>query len=210
MRGETLRWPTMGMEYLVAAYTVIWVVLGFYIIRIFLRQGKLLAELEYLRKEYKEIDLKGPSDPSEDQLSVITRAEKLRSLTWLLFSLEGRIPRSTFWLYILVVGFVQLLVGFVVGFIINLLPPSGGILIVGFSAYFALILVLTGFPWLALNVKRCHDTDLSGGFVLMNLIPVLGPIIYLVAIGFLPGTKGENRYGPDPIRQVVQRSHQNS
>ena len=42
------------------AYSVIWAVLGFYLIRIFIRQGKLLAELERLQKEVKELGLVGP------------------------------------------------------------------------------------------------------------------------------------------------------
>ena len=54
----------MGMNYLVAAYAVIWAVLGFYIIRIFLRQGKLLAELERLQQEVKDLGLESSKDSS--------------------------------------------------------------------------------------------------------------------------------------------------
>ena len=52
----------MGMQFLFAAYTAVWVVLGFYLVRIFLRQGKLLAELEQLRKEVRNLSSGKPQD----------------------------------------------------------------------------------------------------------------------------------------------------
>jgi uncharacterized membrane protein YhaH (DUF805 family) len=47
------------------------------------------------------------------------------------------------------------------------------------------------------QVRRFHDQDKSGWFVLLSLIPFLGAIIVLVFM-FLEGTKGPNRFGPDP------------
>ncbi|MFQ5760974.1 MAG: DUF805 domain-containing protein, partial [Acidiferrobacterales bacterium] len=44
--------------------------------------------------------------------------------------------------------------------------------------------------------KRWHDIDMSGWWQLVNLIPVVGSFIALVANGFLPGTDGENHFGP--------------
>ncbi len=52
----------MGMQFLFAAYAAVWVVLGFYLVRIFLRQGKLLRELERLRKEVKDSRSDKPKD----------------------------------------------------------------------------------------------------------------------------------------------------
>lgn len=52
-------------------------------------------------------------------------------------------------------------------------------------------------PGLAVTVRRMHDQDKSGWFILVNLIPYVGGLIMLV-LSFLPGTDGENQYGPDP------------
>ena len=52
-------------------------------------------------------------------------------------------------------------------------------------------------PAIAVQVRRFHDQDKSGWFVLLNFVPYVGGIIVLVFM-CLEGTKGENRYGPDP------------
>lgn len=52
-------------------------------------------------------------------------------------------------------------------------------------------------PGLAVTVRRLHDQDKSAWFILVNLIPYVGGLIMLV-LSFLPGTDGENQYGPDP------------
>jgi uncharacterized membrane protein YhaH (DUF805 family) len=52
-------------------------------------------------------------------------------------------------------------------------------------------------PNLAVTIRRLHDQDKSGWFILLGLIPLVGAIILLVFY-FLEGTRGPNRFGPDP------------
>ncbi|MEO1046038.1 MAG: DUF805 domain-containing protein [Pseudomonadota bacterium] len=52
-------------------------------------------------------------------------------------------------------------------------------------------------PSLAVQVRRFHDQDKSGWFVLLGFIPLVGGIIILVFM-CLEGTRGPNRFGPDP------------
>ena len=52
---------------------------------------------------------------------------------------------------------------------------------------------------LAACAKRWHDRDKSGWWALMNLIPIVGTIWVLIECGFLSGTPGRNRFGPDPL-----------
>jgi|SRR4030095_10402081 uncharacterized membrane protein YhaH (DUF805 family) len=49
-----------------------------------------------------------------------------------------------------------------------------------------------------LQVKRCHDRDKSGWFVLVALVPPL-TLWYLIETLCLRGTKGSNRFGRDPL-----------
>ena len=49
------------------------------------------------------------------------------------------------------------------------------------------------------SVKRWHDRDRSGWWVLLNLLPVIGWLWALVDNGFVRGTRGPNRYGADPL-----------
>lgn len=62
----------------------------------------------------------------------------------------------------------------------------------------------TLIPNIAVTVRRLHDRDMSGwwylGFIVLSIIPLIGliaAIAYLVIMA-LEGTKGANRFGPDP------------
>ena len=57
--------------------------------------------------------------------------------------------------------------------------------------------VLLFVPAMAVQVRRLHDLNLSGWFVLLDLIPYAGWLAMTVLM-LLPGTKGDNRFGPDP------------
>ena len=51
---------------------------------------------------------------------------------------------------------------------------------------------------LAVSVKRWHDRDMSGWWILSGLVPLIGGIVAIIQTGFLRGTVGDNRFGPDP------------
>ncbi len=53
-------------------------------------------------------------------------------------------------------------------------------------------------PSMSVQVRRLHDLDLSGWFILLNIIPVIGDIILLV-LNCLSGTAGPNRFGKDSL-----------
>ncbi len=48
-------------------------------------------------------------------------------------------------------------------------------------------------------MKRYHDRNKSGWWVLIVFVPVIGGLWYLIECGFLRGTPGPNNYGPDPL-----------
>lgn len=56
------------------------------------------------------------------------------------------------------------------------------------------------FLWMLamLAIKRLHDRDRSGFWLLLLLIPLAGPVIVGFCLAFLRGTRGTNRYGDDP------------
>src|SRR5215471_3417222 len=101
------------------------------------------------------------------------------SLSQLLFSFDGRISRLQRWSYC-----IPHLVGYLC---CNAANVDLGV------AY----TVITLFPTLAVHVYRCHDRGWSGWFVLLSLRPG-GNLWYLIERGFLPGTRGLNKYGSDP------------
>lgn len=52
-------------------------------------------------------------------------------------------------------------------------------------------------PGLAVGVRRMHDQDKSGWWLLIGLIPIIG-WIGLIIFYLTDGTRGTNQYGPDP------------
>jgi uncharacterized membrane protein YhaH (DUF805 family) len=50
----------------------------------------------------------------------------------------------------------------------------------------------------AVGAQRCRDFGWTGWAILLTFIPYIGWIFALVIL-FIPGTAGDNRYGPDPV-----------
>ena len=55
-------------------------------------------------------------------------------------------------------------------------------------------------PSIALTVRRLHDRDKNGLYMLLTFIPLIGLIFAIIMLVnfFMEGTTGPNRYGPDP------------
>lgn len=80
--------------------------------------------------------------------------------------------------------------GIGVGFL-DAIVGGGGML---FSTLFSLASL---FPLLAVSVRRLHDTDRCGWWILVSFIPFVGGIWFLILM-VLEGSHGANRYGDDP------------
>lgn len=106
----------------------------------------------------------------------------------LYLGLRGRIDRRCFWLYgvlaLLAVGMVLMALLEIAGF-----HPER-------AEWIANLLI--AWPAIAVSVKRWHDRDKSGWWVLVNLVPLIGQLWALIDNGFVPGTRGPNRFGPAP------------
>jgi uncharacterized membrane protein YhaH (DUF805 family) len=57
-------------------------------------------------------------------------------------------------------------------------------------------------PSLAVLVRRLHDTNRSGWWILIGLIPVIGWIVLLVFV-VEDSNPGQNQYGPNPKDAAV-------
>ena len=53
-------------------------------------------------------------------------------------------------------------------------------------------------PHIAVSVRRLHDTDRSGWWLLIVFFPIIGSIVLLIFF-IMSGTRGPNRFGPDPV-----------
>ena len=118
----------------------------------------------------------------------------------LLFSFKGRIPRSLYWVVNLLCTGVMLKLALSIdsyggSSIFSLLDKVNISYI-----YVGILLLLHTWIMLAINVKRWHDHDKSGWYLLLCFIPVVGGFIALIVLGCQRGTQGINRFGDDPLK----------
>ena len=110
---------------------------------------------------------------------------------------QGRSRRKEYWMFVLLQIIVLVIMAVIVGITGGLDDnPSGigGIVLILMGLIY---LGLFFIPGLAVTVRRFHDQDKSGWFILLQFIPYVGGLIVFVFM-CLDGTRGPNQYGPDP------------
>lgn len=133
----------------------------------------------------------------------------------LYFSFAGRINRAKFWggyaglvaLSVLVYLAIVVLIGepFTITNIEQVANENAEPDIVFNSTSMAIYIafgILTTIMSVALMVKRCHDRNKSGWWSLLSLVPLVGFIWLIVDLGVMEGTRGPNRFGPDPLNRT--------
>ena len=100
---------------------------------------------------------------------------------------DGRAGRPEFWWFQL----GNVIASIVVGIVGRIVLGSSGV------ALYYLYSLAVFLPSLAVGIRRLHDTDKSGWWVLIGIIPIVGWIILIVFYA-TSGTPGPNRFGPAP------------
>lgn len=99
---------------------------------------------------------------------------------------SGRARRAEYWWF----GLFEVLV-LILAEIVDYAVASGpGVLTI-------LVTLCLFLPSLAVSVRRLHDTGRAGWWVLINFVPIVGPIVLLVFV-LSDGDYAENQYGPSP------------
>jgi len=104
---------------------------------------------------------------------------------------SGRARRKEYWMFILFNTLVSCAL-----VVLDLLTGTA-VKSVGLGALSGLYTLAIFIPGFAVAVRRLHDIGRSGWWLLINLIPLIGGIIFLV-FSVTEGQRGDNRYGPDP------------
>ena len=98
---------------------------------------------------------------------------------------DGRAHRTEFWLFFLFSFIISLFLGVIVGLV-------GSLWFI--TTLYALAVLI---PGLAVSVRRLHDTNRSGWWILTGLVPILGWIALLIF--YIEDSRpGANQYGPNP------------
>ena len=104
---------------------------------------------------------------------------------------SGRARRAEYWYFVLFNLIIVIVLSLIDTFLGTFNVMRGVGLLSGIYGLAVLI------PSLAVTVRRLHDIDRTGWWILINLVPLIGTIVLLV-FALTPGTPGSNRYGPDP------------
>jgi uncharacterized membrane protein YhaH (DUF805 family) len=101
------------------------------------------------------------------------------------FTIEGRAQRSQYWWFAL---FALIL------YVVAMVLDSA----VGFPIFYMITALALLAPSICVGIRRLHDKDKSGWWLLIGFIPIVGGL-YLLYLFVTRGTEGDNRFGPDPL-----------
>jgi uncharacterized membrane protein YhaH (DUF805 family) len=104
---------------------------------------------------------------------------------------SGRSNRPQYWLFVLVYLIIYIVACVIDAFALGVTPGQGFGIVTGIVGLVHLI------PSLAVSVRRLHDTDRSGWWLLLIFVPLIGAI-WLIVLYCFAGTPGANRFGPRP------------
>lgn len=104
---------------------------------------------------------------------------------------SGRSRRKEYWLFVLFNVIFTFVLGFIDG-LAGLVDSTSGYGPLG-GLYTLAILI----PSIAVGVRRLHDTDRSGWWLLIALVPLIGALVLLVFLAS-DSQAGSNRYGLNP------------
>ena len=97
----------------------------------------------------------------------------------------GRARRTEYWMFVL----FNLIASVLIAVVDGVLGTSGAL-----GGLYSLAVLI---PNLSVAARRLHDTDRSGWWQLIALIPLIGFIILLVFL-CSDSQPGDNRFGPNP------------
>ncbi|MCX8746275.1 DUF805 domain-containing protein [Snodgrassella sp. B3800] len=102
---------------------------------------------------------------------------------------QGRARRKEYWFFTLIIFLIGVLIG-IIASVLGLEEST----IKMIQLIWGLVLFM---PALGVQVRRLHDISRSGWWILLNLIPIIGPLVIFI-FNLLDSTPGDNEYGPNP------------
>lgn len=106
---------------------------------------------------------------------------------------DGRIRRMGWWICGIITGILTS--------IVQSIRDSDSLWLI--TLIFGVLALVTWVFEISVSVRRWHDLNKSGWWVLINLIPILGWIYTIFMLGFMPGDQGTNAYGPPPKEGAI-------
>jgi uncharacterized membrane protein YhaH (DUF805 family) len=112
-----------------------------------------------------------------------------------LFGASGRLRRRDYWILSISANVLIALADVLASYFLGTSPDG----VTPGNAVSWLLYIPSIWIGIALMLKRAHDREKGGGWVvLFIMLPIIGWIWGIIELGFLDGTQGPNRYGPSP------------
>lgn len=128
-----------------------------------------------------------------DFKTAVTTCLKLKYMDF-----TGRAVRSEYWYYTLFAVIVGIVAGIIDTALGLRLGEAGTVGIIGTVLNVAMLL-----PGLGVSVRRLHDGNRSGWWLLVAFVPIVGA--FLLIYWFVQrGTVGSNNFGPDPLEDLAK------
>lgn len=127
-------------------------------------------------------------------------------------SIQGRFRRLSFIAWFAFIQFIFLCSTIALGLSIDIVnfsgfsvDPGGLLSLQGLSSLGTLIILLLYLYFaLVIMVRRLHDLERSGWWLLLFLLPVMNLLLWLYLL-FAAGTRGTNQYGPVRPNQIWEK-----
>ncbi|MGD0398925.1 MAG: DUF805 domain-containing protein [Syntrophobacteraceae bacterium] len=103
---------------------------------------------------------------------------------------SGRARRKEYWMFFLF-NMIIFCVLSVIEDILRIAPQTNGSVLASIYALGILI------PGIAVGVRRLHDTNRSGWWLLLALVPLIGSVVLIVFM-VQDSQPGDNQYGQNP------------
>ncbi|QDU04573.1 Inner membrane protein YhaI [Gimesia chilikensis] len=146
---------------------------------------------------YGEQPLRSHFRPAETEPAPhIQGKQKGDKMNWYLTVLKkyaefsGRARRKEYWMFVLMNFLVSILIS-IVGAVIG---DTDGLIAVSLSGVYALFIFI---PSLAVTVRRLHDTNKSGWWILITFVPLIGGLVLLIFM-IMDSDPNTNAYGANP------------
>ena len=108
---------------------------------------------------------------------------------------SGRARRKEYWMFSLF--------NFIFSLVASLLDLAiFGLALAEFGPLSVVYALAVFVPGLVVAVRRLHDVGKSGWYLLIILIPIAGPIWFLV-LACTDSQAGDNKYGPNPKEEII-------
>ena len=106
------------------------------------------------------------------------------------FVTKGRASKSEFWWFQLI---------WVVSYLATIIFENESAIF-----FFLGIIIIIAIPLFTVGIRRLHDTNKSGFYVLWSLLPFIGGVVVL-AFMIGEGSKGKNQYGENPLKKLKSK-----